>query len=98
MPSIVDFSNFQKVINLDRVLMVSRCVCVFLARERLPTGFPGGLHVLQLFAGQAHMLAFFLFCMDLNVVSQSVFSSSLSPALPGGVRVVAVSSRFRGWL
>ena len=90
MPSIVDFYNFRKVIDLDRVLLVSRCVCVFLARERLTTAFPGGLHMLQLFAGQVHMLAFYLCCMDLYLVSQSVLSSYLSPALPGSIRAVAV--------
>jgi len=46
--------------------------------------------MLQLFTGQVHMLAFYLCCMDLYLVSQSVLSSYLSPALPGSIRAVAV--------
>ena len=76
MPSIVDFSHFQKAVNQDCVRMTGPCVCLFLVPEQFPPTFFDGRHTLQLHAGRVHNIDIARLCPDHHMAPMSVLSNA----------------------
>ena len=72
MPSIVDFSHFQKAVHQDYVRTAGHCARVFLVPEQLPPAYSEGLHALQLHAGLVHNINIALLCPGHHMTSMQL--------------------------
>ena len=72
MPSIVDFSHFQKAVHQDYVRTAGHCARVFLVPEQLLPAFSEGFHALQLHTGRVHNIDIALLCPGHHMASTQV--------------------------